>query len=175
MTYSSRTFLISCGFGSLSRVRSARSSSSSRMMSLQSSTHSSQMKTDGPAMSLRTSCWLLPQNEQYRSLPSSPLPRASSLIAVLLQPVKRYAPGYSTGSRCLQSRVSQFPLPVRIRGKPYISRLCDRLDPFREHGVDEPVLHGGVRLHEVVAVTVPLDALDGLTRVLRQDFVQSGP
>src|SRR2546427_3574474 len=37
------------------------------MMSLQSSMHSSQMNTDGPAMSLRTSCWLLPQNEQYSS------------------------------------------------------------------------------------------------------------
>ena len=34
------------------------------MMSLQSSMHSSQMNTDGPAMSLRTSCWLLPQKEQ---------------------------------------------------------------------------------------------------------------
>src|ERR1700690_2775380 len=39
---------------------------SSRMISMHSSTHSSQMKTVGPAMSLRTSCWLLPQNEQYR-------------------------------------------------------------------------------------------------------------
>src|ERR1700760_1630251 len=38
---------------------------SSRMISMQSSTHSSQMKTVGPAISLRTSCWLLPQNEQY--------------------------------------------------------------------------------------------------------------
>src|SRR6201991_3327259 len=38
---------------------------SSRMMSMQSSTHSSQMKTVGPAISLRTSCWLFPQNEQY--------------------------------------------------------------------------------------------------------------
>ena len=37
---------------------------SSRMMSLHSSMHSSQMNTDGPAISLRTSCWLLPQNEQ---------------------------------------------------------------------------------------------------------------
>jgi hypothetical protein len=37
---------------------------SSRMMSLQRSMHSSQMNTDGPAMSLRTSCWLLPQKEQ---------------------------------------------------------------------------------------------------------------
>src|SRR3954447_384493 len=39
---------------------------SSRMISMQSSTHSSQMKTVGPAMSLRTSCCDLPQNEQYR-------------------------------------------------------------------------------------------------------------
>ena len=31
---------------------------------MQSSTHSSQMKTVGPAMSFRTSCWLLPQKEQ---------------------------------------------------------------------------------------------------------------
>jgi len=38
--------------------------SSSRMISVHSSTHSSQMNTVGPAMSLRTSCWLLPQNEQ---------------------------------------------------------------------------------------------------------------
>jgi hypothetical protein len=29
--------------------------------------HSSQMNTDGPAISFFTSCWLLPQNEQYNS------------------------------------------------------------------------------------------------------------
>ncbi len=40
---------------------------SSRMISLQRSMHSSQMNTDGPAMSFLTSCWLLPQNEQYSS------------------------------------------------------------------------------------------------------------
>ena len=34
------------------------------MMSLHSSTHSSQMNTVGPAISLRTSCCDLPQNEQ---------------------------------------------------------------------------------------------------------------
>src|SRR5205085_7272222 len=45
---------------------------SSRMMSMQSSTHSSQMNTVGPAMSLRTSCWLLPQKLQYRVLRESP-------------------------------------------------------------------------------------------------------
>src|SRR5260221_1796620 len=37
---------------------------SSWMMSMHNSTHSSQINTVGPAMSLRTSCWLLPQNEQ---------------------------------------------------------------------------------------------------------------
>src|SRR5688572_29746952 len=40
---------------------------SSRMMSLHSSMHSSQMNTEGPAMSFLTSCWLLPQNEQYKT------------------------------------------------------------------------------------------------------------
>src|SRR4029079_13580178 len=45
----------------------ASAGTSSRMMSLQSSMHSSQMKTDGPAISFLTSCWLLPQNEQYRT------------------------------------------------------------------------------------------------------------
>src|ERR1700682_5789368 len=79
MKYSSRTFLISWGLGSLSRVRSARSSSSSRMMSLHSSTHSSQIKTEGPAINFRTSCWLFPQKEQYSSLPS---PRPFCLSAI---------------------------------------------------------------------------------------------
>src|SRR6185295_9110450 len=45
---------------------------SSRMMSMQSSTHSSQMKTVGPAISFLTSCWLLPQNEQYSVFFESP-------------------------------------------------------------------------------------------------------
>src|SRR6476620_4721766 len=39
---------------------------------MQSSTHSSQMNTVGPAMSLRTSCCDLPQNEQYRVFFESP-------------------------------------------------------------------------------------------------------
>jgi len=30
--------------------------------------HSSQIKTDGPAISFLTSCWLLPQKEQYKTL-----------------------------------------------------------------------------------------------------------
>src|SRR5687767_9294299 len=74
MTYSSRNFLISCGTGSEVRAPPRASNLlSSAMMSLQTSTHSSQMKTVGPAMSLRTSRWLLLQNEQRRV--SSPVSR----------------------------------------------------------------------------------------------------
>ena len=51
---------------------------------MQSSTHSSQMNTVGPAMSLRTSCWLLPQKEQYRvffeSLPLTLLIYLSNIL-----------------------------------------------------------------------------------------------
>src|SRR5215813_5911532 len=46
---------------------------SSPTMSMHSSTHSSQMNTVGPAMSLSTSCWLLPQNEQWSGFLVSPL------------------------------------------------------------------------------------------------------
>ena len=75
MPYRARTSRISRGFGSELREVCAFSSSSSRMMSLQSSTHSSQMNTLGPAISLRTSCWLFPQKEQYRILVLSPVLR----------------------------------------------------------------------------------------------------
>src|SRR5574343_1966469 len=69
MTYWSRLALISVGTGRsdlLARAAGASAGTSSRMMSLHSSMHSSQMNTDGPAMSFFTSCWLLPQKEQYR-------------------------------------------------------------------------------------------------------------
>src|ERR1044071_61919 len=66
MTYSSRNFLISGGDGSEERTPRFSNRLSSAMMSLQTSTHSSQMKTVGPAISLRTSFWSLLQNEQRR-------------------------------------------------------------------------------------------------------------
>src|SRR4051794_33764083 len=67
MTYSSRNFLISWGVGSDERVPRFSNRLSSAMMSLQTSTHSSQMNTVGPAMSFRTSFWSLLQNEQRRT------------------------------------------------------------------------------------------------------------
>src|SRR5512142_2556877 len=66
---------------------------SSRMMSVHSSTHSSQMNTVGPAMSLRTSCWDFPQNEQYRVffespdlLMGTPVPRVRGHVSASLDP-----------------------------------------------------------------------------------------
>src|SRR5215469_436459 len=63
---------MSRGVGTPSRDLTSVVLCSSRMISMQSSTHSSQMNTVGPAMSLRTSCWDLPQNEQYRVFFESP-------------------------------------------------------------------------------------------------------
>src|SRR5438477_9351607 len=59
------------------------------MMSMQSSTHSSQMKTVGPAISLRTSCWLLPQNEQYNVFFESLVPTLLILVSVRRSPSVR--------------------------------------------------------------------------------------
>ena len=56
--------MISLGGGIPSRDFTSEDVFSALMMSMQSSTHSSQTNTVGPAMSLCTSCWLLPQNEQ---------------------------------------------------------------------------------------------------------------
>ena len=66
ITYWSRISQISCGLGRSDFCAFCAVSvvASSRMMSLQRSMHSSQMNTEGPAMSFRTSCWLLPQKEQ---------------------------------------------------------------------------------------------------------------
>src|SRR6202158_2028079 len=96
MTSSSRTFLISFGVGMPSRDFTSEDLFSSRMMSMHSSTHSSQMNTVGPAMSLRTSCWLLPQNEQYRVF-------LESLPPTLLIPFSVTLVRTNRGRRCFSS------------------------------------------------------------------------
>src|SRR5207247_3006068 len=71
---------------------------SSAMMSLQSSMHSSQMYTVGPAMSLRTSFWLLPQNEHFRV----PLPsrvRPAILLDSLLLGLRRHCGRFADRAR----------------------------------------------------------------------------
>src|SRR6202162_966189 len=91
MTYSSRNFLISWGVGSDERVARFSNRLSSAMMSLQTSTHSSQMNTVGPAISLRTSFWSLLQKEHRRTsvsplffpIGTAPAPPASAVQPTL--------------------------------------------------------------------------------------------
>src|SRR6266481_9272503 len=87
ITYWSRIEQISLGVGRSDRgpLPPASPEPSSRMMSLQRSMHSSQMNTDGPAISFFTSCWLLPQKEQYRSFSLDPF---RSVIVRPLLPVE---------------------------------------------------------------------------------------
>src|SRR3989338_5668641 len=94
MTYSSRNFLISGGEGSDERTPRFSNRLSSAMMSLQTSTHSSQMKTVGPAISLRTSFWSLLQNEQRR-ISVSPFFLTIDLLGFGLQALA-YSPFHST-------------------------------------------------------------------------------
>src|SRR5688500_11159493 len=82
MTYCSRKSWISFGFGSSSNLSSEVSDSSSSMISLQRSMHSSQMYTPGPAISFLTCFCDLPQNEHFnRSAPSPNLAIWSSPLA----------------------------------------------------------------------------------------------
>src|SRR5215213_4287576 len=99
--------------------------SSSSMISLQRSMHSSQMYTPGPAISFLTCRCDFPQKEQ-RSCSLESVGRAISVSSVL-----------------------------------------------RDHSVDDPVLAGLVRAHEVVALRVLADLLDLLTGVSRDDLVEA--
>src|SRR6266516_4976306 len=72
MTYSFRNEKISFGLGSSSSLSSEVSESSSSMISLQRSIHSSQMYTPGPAISFLTCFCDLQQNEHFSRSPPSP-------------------------------------------------------------------------------------------------------
>src|SRR5262245_2840584 len=119
---------MSRGVGTPSRDFTSVVLCSSRMMSMHSSTHSSQMNTVGPAISLRTSCWLLPQNEQYSVFLESP-----PLDLVIVTPLSRprtpcgwdYGPNpnmLAAGSRLHNAK--NLPNPPHLGG---LSRLDHRL------------------------------------------------
>src|SRR3954453_19557128 len=131
MTYCWRKSWISLGFGSSSNLRSDDSDSSSSMISLQRSMHSSQMYTPGPAMSFLTCFWLFPQNEHLSRSPPSPNLATEALLPRVLLLVRA------------------------LRGR-YRSQLAVG-DDF----VDEAVVSGVRRAHDEVAVGVLLHALHG--------------
>src|SRR5258706_11971066 len=159
MTYSSRNFLISWGTGSEVRAPPRASNLlSSAMMSLQTSTHSSQMKTVGPAISLRTSFWSLLQNEQRRISPSP---------AFLTM-------GYQFPVASPQYRISS---PFWRLETGDWKRVTGALSPLPDDIVNNTVFLALVGPHDVVPLRVILDALQRLPRVVRQDLVQpfAGP
>src|SRR5262249_42046647 len=84
---------------------------SSRMMSIQSSTHSSQMNTVGPAISFFTSCWDLPQNEQYSVFLLSP-PEVVLLIDTSKRP-DRAVRGSPRSGQALKLIFQLFPIGSR--------------------------------------------------------------
>src|SRR5687767_8778704 len=176
MTYWSSTSRISRGLGRWLRPDCAFSSSSSRMMSLQSSTHSSQMNTLGPAMSLRTSCWLFPQNEQYRILLLSPeRPWRSSVMRLLpwwKGSVSRISQAGQAPRRGRNDRPKRDFRRDRRDADAGSTRLDRLVGTTIEHGIDHAVRLRRVRVHEVVAVGVLGDALHRLAGVLRQDRVE---
>src|SRR5690606_6334924 len=141
MTYSSRNFLISCGEGSELRTPRVSKRLSSAMMSLQTSTHSSQMKTVGPAMSLRTSFWSLLQKEQRRTSDS---------------------PFFLTMGRLRSSWDGYRP--------PRIAE-CRRLRPLADDIVNDTVFLALLGRHDVVPLRILLDTLQRLAGVQREDLV----
>src|ERR1700680_2237434 len=82
MTQASRPLQISFGVGMPSRDFTSEDLFSSRMISMHSSTHSSQMNTVGPAINLRTSCGLLQQTEKYSVFLESLVPTLLILVSV---------------------------------------------------------------------------------------------
>src|SRR5216684_5613128 len=125
---------------------------SSPMISMHNSTHSSQINTVGPAMSLRTSCWLLPQNVQWSGfLVSPPL---TLLISEPGQDTSHHS-RYPTGqSRRTHDREGEHA-PMRRRGG------CRR--PASSIIEEAPERPGPARVLEL-AQRLGLDLADALAR-----------
>src|SRR5262249_1926559 len=135
---SSRTLPISLGVGMPSRDFTSEDLFSSPMMSMHNSTHSSQMKTVGPAMSLRTSCWLLPQNEQRSGFLVSPL--LTLLISEPRQDTSHHSrtPRRARGAKPGTQKGEEVNPPAGAKGGPppphqswrKLLRILDRLGCF---------------------------------------------
>src|SRR6266511_1134828 len=95
-TYWSRKAQISIGLGSSSHLTSPDSASSSSMISLQRSMHSSQMYTPGPAISFFTCFCDFPQKEHLSRSPPSPIRATYGLPAL-------------TGRTLVRNRPLKFP------------------------------------------------------------------
>src|SRR4051794_17025828 len=141
MTYCSRKSWISLGFGSSSNLRSEDSESSSSMISLQRSMHSSQMYTPGPAMSFLTCFWLFPQNEHLsRSAPSPVRTTGLHHPLVSFPAARRYRPHPSIPHHdalpCPARRAGGAPAPRRravTRPPPSTPITAPAVSGLRQH------------------------------------------
>src|SRR5690554_6875935 len=127
------------------------------MMSMHSSTHSSQMNTVGPAISLRTSCWLLPQNEQYRvffeSLPPDLLIFSLRLSPLLIAPPRspHHESGVRTQWNMLVTAITS-PKPPGLPGGRARSRRRGHWFAFLDDRVDMAPFLGLLGGHVTVAL-----------------------
>src|SRR3954451_18362543 len=167
MTYWSRNSKISLGLGSSSHFSSELSESSSSMISLHRSMHSSQMYTPGPAISFLTCFCDFPQKEHFSRSPPSPMRATwtSSLSG---------ADGRRCRSADQETGPPSSPLSHLYRQVARVAEgdgaACVGLLRRRESGrlagaddlVDQAVLHGFARCQDLVA----LDVLPDLLRVL---------
>src|SRR5580704_12137542 len=133
---------MSRGLGRLSHLNSDGSESSSSMISLQRSMHSSQMYTPGPAMSFLTCFWLFPQNEHFSRSPPSPMRATQSLL-------------YPGTSRIL---------PLR---RPYLGAALEG----RQNIIHDSVVFRLVRVEEPVPLDVTADLVRLLPGVLGDDLL----
>src|SRR5213075_1324971 len=136
------------GRGRLSRSSVLGVVSSSSMISLQRSMHSSQMYTPGPAISFLTWRCDLPQKLQRScSFPSLARAIPDSFYPVFAETAS--AAGLSRSLRALR-RVA-----------------------VRDHGVDDPVFHGFLRAHEEIPFHVARNLLLAFARVQGVDLLQA--
>src|SRR3954451_19118621 len=134
------------GLGSSSHLRSELSESSSSMISLHRSMHSSQMYTPGPAMSFLTCFWLFPQKEHLSRSPPSPM-RATRKPLPLTCPVCRPEPRADDGTPAGPSAPLFRAGVPRTGASPLLPAAAWRRGqqlaaPGGEHPVDEAVLDG---------------------------------
>src|SRR3954453_16648171 len=145
---------MSRGRGRLSRSSWAGVVSSSSMISLQRSMHSSQMYTPGPGISFFTCRWLLPQKlHSSCSLVSVGrairwlIPRAAWLLGE--------GRGVPDGGRGLRWPWSQPSLMLR------------------DHSIDDAVFGSLFGAHEVIALGVARNLLERLPGVVGDDLVEA--
>src|SRR4051794_25919614 len=162
---------------------SEESDSSSSMISLQRSMHSSQMYTPGPAMSFFTCFWLFPQNEHLSRSPPSPM-RATQISPFrgAARPrcdERRALEAFDVGSDVTVSGAVGKPLLRKYDGQPGVHRspslrrhyLGSAL-PACEDVVDQTIDLGLLRGEDLVALDVGPDLLDLSAGVPGDDLLE---